>query len=82
MFLSAVGLYGILSYFVGQKSREIGIRMAVGAQAVNIVKLVAKQGLQPVAGGLTIGILAGLSLARFMQTLLYGVSAYDPLTWC
>ena len=54
--------------------------MALGAQARNIVKLVAKQGLWPVAVGLTIGILAGLLLARFIEALLYGVSAYDPLT--
>ena len=80
LFLSAVGLYGILSYFVGQKTREIGIRMALGAQARNIVSLVIKQGLWPVAAGLTIGILAGLLFARFIETLLYGVSAYDPIT--
>jgi putative ABC transport system permease protein len=80
LFLSAVGLYGILSYFVGQKSREIGIRMALGAQASNIVRLVAEQGLWPVTVGLTIGVLAGLLLARFIQALLYGVSAYDPVT--
>jgi putative ABC transport system permease protein len=80
LFLSAIGLYGILSYFVGQKSREIGIRMALGAQAVNIVRLVAEQGFRPVTVGLMTGILAGLLLARFIQTLLYGVSAYDPLT--
>ena len=80
LFLSAVGLYGILSYFVGQKSREIGIRMALGAQATNIVRLVVEQVLWPVTVGLTIGILAGLLLARFIQALLYGVSAYDPVT--
>jgi putative ABC transport system permease protein len=80
LFLSAVGLYGVLSYFVGQKSREIGIRMALGAQARNILKLVAEQGLWPVAVGLAIGILAGLTLARYIETLLYGVSAYDPIT--
>jgi predicted permease len=80
LFLSAIGLYGILSYFVGQKSREIGIRIALGAQAANIIRLVAAQGLWPVTVGLTIGILAGLLLARFIQALLYGVSAYDPVT--
>jgi putative ABC transport system permease protein len=80
LFLSAVGLYGVLSYFVGQKSREIGIRMALGAQARNILKLVAERGLWPVAVGLAIGILAGLTLARYIETLLYGVSAYDPVT--
>jgi MacB-like periplasmic core domain/FtsX-like permease family len=80
VFDRAPGLYGILSYFVGQTSREIGIRMTVGANAVDIVKLVAKQGLRPVTVGLTTGILAGLLLARFIQTLLYRVSAYDPMT--
>ena len=80
LFLSAVGLYGILSYFVGQKTREIGIRMALGAQAGNIVRFVAEQGLWPVTAGLMVGILAGLLLTRFFQTLLYGVSAYDPIT--
>jgi len=79
LFLSAVGLYGILSYFVGQKSREIGIRMALGAQARNILKLVAAEGLWPLAAGLTIGMLVGLFLARFIEALLYGVSAYDPI---
>jgi putative ABC transport system permease protein len=80
LFLSAAGIYGVLAYFVGQKTREIGIRMALGAQAPNILRLVVKQGLWPVAVGLTIGILAGLLLARFIEALLYGVSAYDPVT--
>jgi putative ABC transport system permease protein len=80
LFLAAVGLYGILSYFVGQKSREIGIRIAVGARARNIFGLVAAQGLSPVGVGLTIGILAGLLLAHFIEDFLYGVSAYDPIT--
>jgi putative ABC transport system permease protein len=80
LFLSAVGLYGVLAYFVGQKTREIGIRMALGAQARDIVRLVVEQGLWPVAAGLAIGILAGLLLARFIEALLYGVSAYDPVT--
>jgi ABC-type antimicrobial peptide transport system permease subunit len=78
--LSAVGLYGVLSYFVGQRRREIGIRMAIGAEARNIVRLVVKQGLWPVAVGLIVGILAGLLLARFIEALLYSVSAYDPVT--
>ena len=58
---------------------DFGIRIALGAQARNIVNLVIKQGLWPVAVGLTIGILAGLLFARFIVALLYGVSAYDPI---
>ena len=61
LFLSAVGLYGVLSYFVGQRTREIGIRMALGAQTSNILGLVAEQGLRPAGIGLMIGILAGLA---------------------
>jgi ABC-type antimicrobial peptide transport system permease subunit len=80
LFLSGVGLYGVVSYFVGQKTREIGIRIALGAQARNILKLVAEQGLWPVAIGLAIGIVAGLLSARFIEAFLYGVSAFDPIT--
>ena len=54
--------------------------MALGAQAGNILRLVAEQGLWPVGGGLTIGVLAGLLLARFIDAFLYGVSPYDPIT--
>src|SRR5207245_9902543 len=80
LFLSAVGLYGILSYFVGQKSREIGIRMALGAQAGHILRLVAAQGLWPVGHGLTIGIRAGLLLAPFVGAFLIGVCASEAFT--
>jgi putative ABC transport system permease protein len=80
LFLSGVGLYGVVSYFVGQKTREIGIRIALGAQARNILKLVAEQGLWPVTIGLAIGIVAGLLSARFIEAFLYGVSAFDPIT--
>jgi putative ABC transport system permease protein len=80
LFLSGVGLYGVVSYFVGQKTREIGIRIALGAQARNILKLVAEQGLRPVAIGLAIGIVAGLLSARFIEAFLYGVSAFDLIT--
>jgi putative ABC transport system permease protein len=80
LFLAGVGLYGILSYFVGQKRREIGIRIAVGARSHSIFRLVATQGLWPVGFGLTIGILAGLLLTRFIEDFLYGVSVYDPIT--
>jgi ABC-type antimicrobial peptide transport system permease subunit len=80
LFLSAVGLYGVLAYAVGQRTREIGIRIAVGAQSTNILQLVIRRGLKLAGIGLLIGVVAALALSRLMGSLLYGVSANDPLS--
>ena len=80
LFLSAVGLYGVLAYSVAQRRREIGVRIALGAQATNIVRLVIHQGLKLVCVGLAIGIISALLLARLIDSLLYGVSANDPIS--
>jgi putative ABC transport system permease protein len=80
LLLAAVGLYAILSYAVTQRSREISIRMAVGAKSTNILGLVIRRGLAIVGIGLVIGVATALMLARFIQSNLYGVSAYDPVT--
>jgi ABC-type antimicrobial peptide transport system permease subunit len=80
LFLSAVGLYGVLAYAVAQRTREIGIRIAVGAQSTNILQLVIRQGVQLAGIGLVIGIAAALAVARLMSSMLYGVSANDPLS--
>lgn len=80
LFLSAVGLYGVLAYSVGQRRREIGIRIAVGARSTDILQLVIRRGLKLAAIGLLIGVVAALALARLMGSLLYGVSATDPLS--
>jgi ABC-type antimicrobial peptide transport system permease subunit len=80
LFLSAVGLYGVLAYAVVQRTREIGIRIAVGAKSTNILQLVIRQGVQLAGIGLVIGIAAALALARLMSSMLYGVSANDPLS--
>jgi ABC-type antimicrobial peptide transport system permease subunit len=80
LFLSAVGLYGVLAYAVAQRTREIGIRIAVGAKSTNILQLVIRQGVQLAGIGLVIGIAAALALARLMSSMLYGVSANDPLS--
>jgi putative ABC transport system permease protein len=80
LFLSAVGLYAVLAYFVAQRRREIGVRIALGAQSSNILKLVVRQGLNLVLIGLAIGIVAALLLVRFIASFLYGVSGGDPLT--
>jgi putative ABC transport system permease protein len=80
LFLSAVGIYGVLAYAVCQRRREIGVRIALGAQSSNILRLVISQGLRLVAIGLILGMLSALILARFIENILYGVSGNDPLT--
>jgi putative ABC transport system permease protein len=80
LFLSAIGLYGMLAYSVTQRRREIGVRIAVGAQASNIIDLVMRQGFEIVGLGLAIGLSSALLTARFMSSLLYGVSENDPVT--
>ena len=80
LFLSAVGLYGVLAYAVAQRTREIGIRIAVGARSTNILRLVIRQGLKLAGTGLLIGVVAALILSRLMSSMLYGVSATDPVS--
>jgi putative ABC transport system permease protein len=80
LFLSAVGLYGVLAYSVSQRRREIGVRIALGAQSSNILRLVIRQGLKLVLLGLAIGMIAALLLVRFIEGILYGVSGGDPIT--
>jgi putative ABC transport system permease protein len=79
--LSAVGLYGILAYSVGQRTREIGIRIALGAQGTNVLRLVTQRGLQIVGIGLLSGVTIGLVAAHLIQGLLYGVSPIDPVSF-
>lgn len=80
LFLSAIGLYGALAYAVAQRTREIGVRIAVGAQPCDILKLVTEQGVKIVGLGLVVGLMAALILARFVESLLFGVTATDPLS--
>ena len=76
--LTAVGLYGLLAYVVAQRRREIGIRMALGAQSVDIGALVGRQALAMVIGGIVIGLGAAAGAAQWMRSLLYGVAPSDP----
>ena len=79
--LAAVGLYGVLAYLVAQRTQEIGIRLAIGADRSRILGMVLKQGLTLAAAGLAIGLLGALALTRLMQGLLYGVGPNDPITF-
>lgn len=78
LFLAALGLYGLVAYSVAQRTREFGIRVALGAQTENILRLVLGQGFRLTAIGLGIGLVAALMAARLMQALLFRTAAYDP----
>jgi putative ABC transport system permease protein len=81
LLLAAIGIYGVLSYSVSQRTREIGVRMALGAQTGNVLRMLLTQGLKLALGGIVIGLVAALGLSRFIGSLLYGVRASDPLTY-
>lgn len=78
--LASLGIYGVVAYSVGQRTNEMGIRLALGAPTGEIARMVLSQGLRPVAAGLTIGVVASLALGRVLGSLLFGVGAGDPLT--
>jgi putative ABC transport system permease protein len=81
LVLAMIGLYGLISYSVVQRTREIGIRMALGAQRGDILNLVIRQGVKATVVGIGIGVVAGLVLTRVMASLLYGVTSTDWLTF-
>jgi len=80
--LSAVGLYGVIAYSVAQRRRELGVRIALGAQSSNILKLVLLRGLRLVGLGLVIGLAVALLLVRFIESALYGIPSNDPIALC
>jgi predicted permease len=80
LLLAALGVYGVVSYNVAQRRREIGVRMALGAQAADVLRLVLARGFRPVLAGLAVGIAVALLSGQLIRSLLFGVSATDPVT--
>jgi putative ABC transport system permease protein len=81
LILSCVGIYGVISYLVGQRTHEIGVRIALGAQRSDVLRLILGHGVRMALIGVAVGIAAGLALTRLMAKMLFGVSARDPLTF-
>src|SRR6185436_19369470 len=81
LILATVGIYGVMSYAVSQRTREIGLRMALGAQPTDVLKMVVGHGAMVTAIGVGVGLAAAVGLTRLMSTLLFGVTATDPITF-
>jgi ABC-type antimicrobial peptide transport system permease subunit len=81
LVLSSVGIYGVISYLVGQRTHEIGIRMALGAQRREVVRMVLGEGLRVALLGVVVGIVAALGLTRLLTQMIFGVRTVDPLTF-
>ena len=80
LVLAALGIYSVIAWLAAQRTREIGVRMALGASATDVVSMMASQGLKPVIVGLVVGMAATFAVTRVIEAQLFNVSARDPLT--
>jgi putative ABC transport system permease protein len=81
LVLAAIGLYGVMSYGVSQRTREIGVRIALGAQRADVRRMIVVQGMTLAMSGALLGFAASAALARVLSSLLFGIAAIDPLTF-
>src|SRR5262249_42906036 len=81
LVLASLGIYGVLSYVVGRRTQEIGVRLALGATRTDVMRLIVGQGMALTASGIAIGLAAAWVLTRVVSTLLYGISPHDPMTF-
>ena len=79
--LAAVGVYGVVAYVVSRRRREVGVRMALGATAHDVQRLILRQTLRPIVIGMSIGVAAAVATGRLLQSVLFGVSPYDPVAF-
>lgn len=81
LFLASIGIYGVLSYFVGQRRQEIGIRMALGAAPAAVLRMILKDGARMILAGIAAGVIASFGLVHLMSSMLFGVKPTDPITF-
>ena len=81
LVMSCVGIYGVVSYLVGQRLHEVGIRMALGAERGDVLRMVLADGAKMTLAGVAIGLASAFALTRLMSKMLYGISAHDPLSY-
>jgi ABC-type antimicrobial peptide transport system permease subunit len=81
LLLASIGIYGVLSYLVGQRTQEIGVRMALGAERFHVLRMILRDGARMTLLGIGIGVVAALGLTQLMSKMLFGVKATDPLTF-